>query len=181
MRMEEKEQRLRDILKELRGGPRTVKKPRKHNREVQKSVICYHGPYIDTSGEHFYLPRKWHCNDSKKNNWNECEMNYSFDKDKMNGTQLIKNLCWLGKSNELMDLIRSIHDQDHNEVNDEIVGGGGGVNTKKKSYQCQSDDFDDRMLRKAIQEMNSTLSNWTLHSQNLGGMLQNYKKQYRNL
>ena len=29
--------------------------------------------------------------------------------------------------------------------------------------------------------MNSTLSNWTLHGQNLGGMLRNYKKQYHNL
>ena len=82
--MEVKEQRLRDILKELRGGdPRTVKKPRK---QVRKSVIHYHGPYTDASGERFYLPRKWHCNDSKKNNWNECDMDYSFDEDKMNGT-----------------------------------------------------------------------------------------------
>ena len=123
------------------------------------------------SGECFYLPRKWHCNDSKKNSWNECDMDYSFDEDEINGTQLIKNLCWLGKSNELMDLIGSIKNHD-----DEIVGGGG---TKNKSHQ--SDDFDDRTLRKAIPEMNSTLSNWTLHGQNLGGMLRNYKKQYRNL
>ena len=70
----------------------------------------------------------------------------------------------MGKSNELMDLIGSIRDQD----NDEIVSGGG---TKKKSRQRQSDDFDDRMLRRAIPEMNTMLSNWTLHGQNLGGML----------
>ena len=143
--MEEKEQRLRDILKELHGGPRTVKKPRKNNGEVQqKSVICYHGPYIDASGERFYLPRKWHCNDSKKNNWNKCDVDYSFDEDEMNGTRLIKNLRWLGKSNKLINLIGSIHDQD--QVNDEIVGGG----TKKKSHQ--SDDFDGRMLRKQFQK-----------------------------
>ena len=87
--MEEKEQRLRDILKELHGGgPRTVKKPRsEHNREVQQnSVIHYHSPYVDASGERFYLPRKWHWNDSKKNNWNECDVDYSFDEDEMNGT-----------------------------------------------------------------------------------------------
>ena len=72
-----------------------------------------------------------------------------------------------------MDLIRSIHDQDDYEI------VGGGVKTKKKS--CQSDDFDDRMLRRAIPEMNSMLSNWTLHGQNLGGMLRNYKKWYCNL
>ena len=30
-------------------------------------------------------------------------------------------------------------------------------------------------------EMDSTLSNWTLHSQNLGKMLRNYKRQYRDL
>ena len=130
MKEEEKEQRLRDILKELCGGPRTVKKPRKHNGEVQKSVIRYHGPYIDASGERHYLTRKWHCNDSKINNWNGCNVNYSFDEDEMNGTQLIKNLHWLGKSNKLMDLIGSIRDQDHDEVNDEIIGGV--VKTKKK-------------------------------------------------
>ena len=67
MRMEEKKERLRDILKELcGGGPMTVKKPRKHNGEVHKSVIRYHGPYVDACGECFYLPGKWHCNDSKK-------------------------------------------------------------------------------------------------------------------
>ena len=96
----------------------------------------------------------------------------------MNGTRLIKNLRWLGKSNELMDLIGSICDQDHD---DEIVVGGGWVKTKKKSHQRQSDDFDDRALKKAIPEMNSMLSNWTLHGQNLGGMLLSYKKQYCNL
>ena len=152
------------ISQELCGGPRTVKKPHKHNREVQESVIRYHGPYVDASGERFYLTRKWHCNDSKKNNWNGCNVNYSFDEDEMNGTQLIKKLHWLGKSNKLMDLIGSIRDQDHNQVNDEIVGGG--VKTKKKSHHRQSDDFHDRTLRKAITEMNSMLSNWTLHGQN---------------
>ena len=29
--------------------------------------------------------------------------------------------------------------------------------------------------------MNNTLSNWTLHSQNLGDMLRNYRQQYRHL
>ena len=52
------------------------------------------------------------------------------------------------------------------------------VETKKR----RRNRFEDnRCLRRAMPEMNNTLCNWTLHGQNLGDMLRNYKKQYRNL
>ena len=54
------------------------------------------------------MPHKWQKqlrdNDNDKNCWKECNINYSFDKDEMNGMHLIQNLKWLGKSNELIDL-----------------------------------------------------------------------------
>ena len=40
---------------------------------------------------------------------------------------------------------------------------------------------EDRHIRCALPKMHSTLSNWTLHGQNLGKMLRNYKRQYRQL
>ena len=40
---------------------------------------------------------------------------------------------------------------------------------------------EDRNIRRALPEIDNTLSNWTLHGQNLGKMLRNYKRQYRNL
>ena len=40
---------------------------------------------------------------------------------------------------------------------------------------------DDRIIRQAMPEMDNTLSNWTLHGQNLGKMLRNYKRPYRDL
>ena len=41
--------------------------------------------------------------------------------------------------------------------------------------------MDERELRRAFPEMSNTLSNWTLHGQNLGSMLSNYRSQCRNM
>ena len=41
--------------------------------------------------------------------------------------------------------------------------------------------MDKRQLRQALPEMSNTLSNWTLHGQNLGSMLDNYCVQCRNM
>ena len=48
-------------------------------------------------------------------------------------------------------------------------------NRKRDSFE------EDRDICCALPEMDNTLNNWTLHSQNLGKMLRNYKRQYRNL
>ena len=70
-------------------------------------MIKYHGPYHDSSGEQFYLPKEWkkltmigHGQKTEKRNhhhWQELKINYEFDYDEMNGTQLIRNLNWLGR------------------------------------------------------------------------------------
>ena len=58
---------------------------------------------------------------------------------------------------------------------------------KKKPNLCgsgkptTSNAMDKRELRRALPEMSATLRNWTLHRQNLGSMLDNYRLQYRNM
>ena len=44
-----------------------------------------------------------------------------------------------------------------------------------------SDTMDEHELRRALPEMSATLGNWTLHRQNLGSMLDNYRLKYRNM
>ena len=41
--------------------------------------------------------------------------------------------------------------------------------------------IDERQLHRALPEMSNTLSNWTLHGQNMGSMLDNYRIQCRNM
>ena len=128
----------------------------------------------------------------------------------MNGTSLIQNLKWLGKSNELIDLFggkssppqwrqrtgdgSSMCEVDDDDVdNDEeerLMGRGGslgssssssGMTTHQRWRSSNDAMFGERELRRALAEMNNTLSNWTLHGQNLGNMLRNYRQQYRHL
>ena len=55
-------------------------------------MVRYHGPYLDSSGEKFYLPRKWELNAGKDGCYKECDINYSFKKDEMKGGDLMRNL-----------------------------------------------------------------------------------------
>ena len=55
---------------------------------------------------------------------------------------------------------------------------GGGPPRKRRN---EGSFEEDRHIRHALPEMHSTLSNWTLHGQNLGKMLRNYRRQYRQL
>ena len=117
-------------------------------------------------------------------------VNYEFKKDEMCGTDLIKNLHWLGKSNQLMKLVNN--DDSSDEFDDEakneedtsdsssteLVGRG----IHRRGGRKRKNVLDnERNIQRAMPEMNSTLSNWTLHGQNLGKMLRNYKRQYRDL
>ena len=52
--MDAKRKRLREIMCELQQGAKEGKQKRR-----AKDVVNYHGPYVDSSGEKFYLPRKW--------------------------------------------------------------------------------------------------------------------------
>ena len=121
----------------------------------------------------------------------------------MKGGDLMKNLRWLGQFGRLRTLI----DRDADEVNDEcgdnddddedaedgevqqrsgdLIGGGplrkhqrrNNNNNNDTSYKFE----EERNIRRAMPEMEGTLGNWTLHGQNLGTMLKNYKRQYRHL
>ena len=58
--------------------------------------------------------------------------------------------------------------------NDGLIGRGP-PRKRRNSFE------EDRHIRRALPEMHSMLSNWTLHGQNLGKMLRNYRRQYRQL
>ena len=135
-------------------------------------------------------------------------MDYSFKKDEMNGGDLIRNLHWLGNSGKLMKLVKGnvqalpqsiSRDKDDDECNDnnddddddddankgygqdnDLVGHGVPLRCfcRKRTRDSFEEDWN---IRCALPEMDNTLSNWTLHDQNLGKMLRNYKRQYRNL
>ena len=114
----------------------------------------------------------------------------------MKGGDLMKNLRWLGQ----FGCLRTLLDRDADEVNDEcgdnddddvdaeevqqrsgdLIGGGPPKKCQRRnkaSYKFE----EERNIRRAMPEMEGTLGNWTLHGQNLGTMLKNYKRQYRHL
>ena len=74
-------------------------------------MIKYHAPYHNSSGEQFYLPKEWKKSTmighgrkkEKKHHWQELKISYEFDDDEMNGTQLIRNFSWLGRTNDLIE------------------------------------------------------------------------------
>ena len=177
---------LREIMCQLQQG---AKEGGKQKRHARKDVINYHGPYVDSSGEKFYLPRKWTLcpmTDGKttQRRYKECGINYSFKPNEMKGSDLMRNLQWLGQFSCLRTLL-----DDDDEVNDDndkdaeeqsdLIGGGGPQRKRRNdaSYKFE----EERNIRCAMPEIEGTLGNWTLHRQNLGTMLKNYKRQYRHL
>ena len=199
------------IIKKLTGKclPTSSSAGNNNNDEdIVNTKIRYHGPYRDSSGEQFFLPREWKrtttvigggsmgrrkksSNDHHRGAWKESLVNYNFDKE-MNGTELIKNLNWLGRTNELMDKaacmmtvgeLDSGEDESDDIVGEEdeprrkrrLVGSGSSNNNKRSGEEC----MDERELRRALPDMANMLNNWTLHRQNLGSMLANYRMQSR--
>ena len=161
----------------------------KQKRRARKDVVNYHGPYMDSSGEKFYLPRKWTLcpmTDGKttQHRYKECGINYSFKPDEMKGGDLMRNLQWLGQFGRLRTLL-----DDDDEVNDDddkdaeeqsdLIGGGGPQRKRRNNASYKFEE--ERNIQRAMPEMEGTLGNWTLHGQNLGTMLKNYKRQYRHL
>ena len=77
--------------------------PKKGSRKgVQKKdgvIVSYHGPYVDSSGEKFYLLQKWTLcpttsDDGKtQHRYKECGRNYSFKPDETKGGPLRKCQC----------------------------------------------------------------------------------------
>ena len=41
-------------------------------------MVRYHGPYVDASGERFYLPEKQQLSGDGAGKWQECGVDYLF-------------------------------------------------------------------------------------------------------
>ena len=54
--MDAKKKRLREIMCELQGGGTKEGKQKRHTKKIDGVIVNYHGPYVDSSGEKFYLP-----------------------------------------------------------------------------------------------------------------------------
>ena len=109
----------------------------------------------------------------------------------------MKNLRWLGQFGRLMTLLDSSDEGmvvNDDECDDEdgdylvqrsgndLIGGGSKPPKKHQLHNDASYKFEEeRNIQRAMPEMEGMLGNWTLHGQNLGTMLKNYKRQYRHL
>ena len=161
-------------------------------------IIKYYRPYHDSSGEQFYLPKEWKKStmigrgrkkEKRDHHWQESKINYEFDNE-MNGTQLIRNLNWLGRTNDLIEKMETeennsssvdeINEDEDEERKKSKLLGHGSSSLRRKSRD-NNGTVDERDLKCALPEMNNTLSNWTLHGQNLGSMLANSRAQCRNM
>ena len=177
---------MREIMCQLQQG---AKEGGKRKRRARKDVANYHGPYVDSSGEKFYLPRKWTLcptTDGKttQRRYKECGINYSFKPDEMKGGDLMRNLQWLGQFGRLRTLFEDDDEVDDNNDEDaeeqsDLTGGGGPQ--RKRCNDALYKFEEERNIRRAMPEMEGTLGNWTLHGQNLRTMLKNYNRQYRHL
>ena len=108
----------------------------------------------------------------------------------MKGGDLMTNLRWLGQFGCLRTLLDDEVNDDNNNDDDndedaeeqsDLIGSGG---PPRKHQRCNDASYkfeEERNIRRAMPEMEGTLGNWTLHGQNLGTMLKNYKRQYRHL
>ena len=67
----------------------------------------------------------------------------------------------------------------------DLIGGGSKQPPRKRQHHNNNDASykfeEERNIRRAMPEKEGTLGNWTLHGQNLGTMLKNYKRQCRHL
>ena len=158
---------------------RLVKLQRREEEGRDKEEIQYHGPYTDASGQRFFLPQKLINNRVQG-------VEYDFSED-LDGDKLMNNLSWLGRGGDIMDL--AARQQEEEEEDDEessypprkkkkvIIGGGGGGGGGGGDEEFLS----ERSLRKALPEISQTLSNWTVHGQNLGHMVDEYKRKSRTM
>ena len=145
-----------------------------------KEEIQYHGPYTNASGQRFFLPQKLINNRMQG-------VEYDFSED-LNGDKLMNNLSWLGRGGDIMDLAVCQQEEEEEEDDDEEssypprkkkaklliiggAGGGGGGGGGDEEF------LSERSLRKALPEISQTLSNWTVHRQNLGHMVDEYKRK----
>ena len=82
---------------------------------------------------------------------------YSLDAGEMNGTNLMKNIDWIGKTNNILKKVVDNDDDndgvfDNDDDNDGVLISGGIDDPHHAINECE--------LRKALPEMTK---NWTLH------------------
>ena len=151
----------------------------KKRKKIDSSMVQYHGPYVDASGEQFYLPKKWQRFGDDQ--WKECDVNYLFKKNEMNDRDLIRNLRWLSNSGSLISRLmnkessnrppRRCNDDNYEDNDDDIETDneaddndngliGRGPPRKRRN---EGSFEEDRHIRRALLKMHSMLSNWTLH------------------
>ena len=116
----------------------------------------------------------------------------------MKGSDLMKNLRWLGQFGCLRTLLdRDSGSDERMVVNDDECEDedgdylvqrsdsdliGGASKRRKRQRNDASYKFEEeRNIQRAMPEMEGMPGNWTLHGQNLRTMLKNYKRQYRHL
>ena len=136
-----------------------------------REEIQYHGPYTDASGQRFFLPQKLINNRMQG-------VEYDFSED-LDGDKLMNNLSWLGRGGDIMDLAAQEEDEDDEESSyprkkkgkSLIIGGGGD----------DEEFLSERSLRKALPKISQMLSNWTVHGQKLGHMVDEYKRKSRTM
>ena len=53
-----------------------TEKKKSSDKKKEEVVVKYHGPYSDSSGERFYLPRKWELSPDTTNGrrYKECDI-----------------------------------------------------------------------------------------------------------
>ena len=142
---------------------------------------------MDASGQEFYLPQKY-VNDHMQG------VDYDFQENEdLDGDKLLNNLSWLGKSGDIMNLVQMQSEDDDNDEDDDddedggestypskkkkkkILGGGGAISG------CDNEFLSECSLQKALPDITQMLSNWTVHGQNLGRMVDSYKKKSRTM
>ena len=173
---EEQTKKLRKVMNRLVKLQRREEETHRDHRD--KEEIQYHGPYTDASRQRFFLPQKLINNHVQG-------VEYDFSED-LDGDKLMNNLSWLGRGGDIMDLAAHQQEEEEEDDNEEssypprkkkakslIIGGavGGG----------DEEFLSERSLRKALPEISQTLSNWTVHGQNLGHMVDEYKRKSRTM
>ena len=165
----------RDKLIEVMKKIATLRKKRDQRKakEAKRDKVQYHGPYTDACGQSFFLPQRV-VNDKLQS------VNYRFeDEDDMDGDRLVANLSWLGKSGELMKMADSIANNDDDDDDDDSTYPPA---KKKVIGGAMEDDYaSERSLRKALPDIGQIMRNWTVHGQNLGDIVDSYKRQSRTM
>ena len=113
--------KLLKVMKKLKHLKRTA--------APHETKIPYHGPYHDSWGERFFLPKQFmrqsltssgnHGGQKRRSPWKNVDVRYQFDADEMNGTKLMKNLSWITQTNDILSRMTTDDDDDDNNDNDE--------------------------------------------------------------